>query len=299
VEYEKVHSCKFFKEIWDTLALTYEGTSHGIALRVSKDLKKLPMEEILGTLKVHEIELNEDEGQRKGKFKVLKAQKATKGSLSKALNVEESSKEVLEEEGYDENESTLYGRRKEDPDGETTQRSLPRKLKTKAKWYAMTRTLKLQCPSLEKEKKKKKPPSRRRNVTWQYGKTLIYLPLKKRMKKQISALWLIQLQKVKKKMRSHLQIAYQELLPNSSTLSIGCKDLKKKKENDLLKKENESLKEDKAKNLYEVNAFEENEKLQESLAKFISESENMEKFLKNKRHPYDKSSIGYDKKKDL
>ncbi|RDY10622.1 hypothetical protein CR513_04819, partial [Mucuna pruriens] len=37
-----------------------------IVVRASKDLKKLPMEEFLGTLKVHEIKLNEDEGQRKG-----------------------------------------------------------------------------------------------------------------------------------------------------------------------------------------------------------------------------------------
>ncbi|RDY13896.1 hypothetical protein CR513_01108, partial [Mucuna pruriens] len=42
-------------------------------LRVSKDLKKLPMEEILCTLKVHEIELNKDEGQRKGKSIVVEA----------------------------------------------------------------------------------------------------------------------------------------------------------------------------------------------------------------------------------
>ncbi|RDX91271.1 hypothetical protein CR513_26787, partial [Mucuna pruriens] len=45
-------------------------------LRVAKDLKKLPMEELLGTLEVHENELNEDEGQSKGKSIALKAQKA-------------------------------------------------------------------------------------------------------------------------------------------------------------------------------------------------------------------------------
>ncbi|RDX78790.1 hypothetical protein CR513_40876, partial [Mucuna pruriens] len=42
------------------------------ACRASKDLKKLLMEELLGTLKVHEIELNENEGQRKGKSIALK-----------------------------------------------------------------------------------------------------------------------------------------------------------------------------------------------------------------------------------
>ncbi|RDX91504.1 hypothetical protein CR513_26511, partial [Mucuna pruriens] len=49
--------------------------SHVTALRVFKDLKKLPVKELFGTLKVHVIELNEDEGQRKGKSITLKAQK--------------------------------------------------------------------------------------------------------------------------------------------------------------------------------------------------------------------------------
>ncbi|RDY10291.1 hypothetical protein CR513_05232, partial [Mucuna pruriens] len=51
----------------------------------------------------------------------------------------------------------------------------------------------------------------------------------------------------------YLQIAYQELLSNSSTLSLGYKELKRKisklskelKENSNLKKENESLKKNK------------------------------------------------------
>ncbi|RDY07733.1 hypothetical protein CR513_08110, partial [Mucuna pruriens] len=46
---------------------------HGMAIRkqafkASKDLKKLPMEELLSTLKVHEIELNKDEDQKKVKL---------------------------------------------------------------------------------------------------------------------------------------------------------------------------------------------------------------------------------------
>ncbi|RDX98653.1 hypothetical protein CR513_18399, partial [Mucuna pruriens] len=47
--------------------------------RASKNLNKLPMEELFGTLKVHEIELNEDEGHKKGKSIALKAQKTYKG----------------------------------------------------------------------------------------------------------------------------------------------------------------------------------------------------------------------------
>ncbi|RDX99450.1 hypothetical protein CR513_17501, partial [Mucuna pruriens] len=109
-KYEKVHSYKSSKEIWDTLALAYEDHEsidqmfgrlqtiinnlrsldktynnydyitkilrslprewrpHVTNLRVSKDLKKLPMEELISMLKVHEIELNKDEGQRKGNY---------------------------------------------------------------------------------------------------------------------------------------------------------------------------------------------------------------------------------------
>ncbi|RDX82433.1 hypothetical protein CR513_36782, partial [Mucuna pruriens] len=73
-KYEKVHNCKLSKKMWDILALAYEDneTIELICrrfqtiinnLRVSKDLKKLPMEELLGMLKVHEMELNGDEGQ--------------------------------------------------------------------------------------------------------------------------------------------------------------------------------------------------------------------------------------------
>ncbi|RDX95233.1 hypothetical protein CR513_22269, partial [Mucuna pruriens] len=56
---------------------------HVITLRAFKDLKKLPMEEHLSTLKVHRMKLNKDIGQQKGKFVVLKAHKAPKGLASK------------------------------------------------------------------------------------------------------------------------------------------------------------------------------------------------------------------------
>ncbi|RDX87138.1 hypothetical protein CR513_31431, partial [Mucuna pruriens] len=47
-------------------ALTKAEYEKIITLKASKDLKKLSMEERLGTLKIHEIKLNKDEGQRKG-----------------------------------------------------------------------------------------------------------------------------------------------------------------------------------------------------------------------------------------
>ncbi|RDX71873.1 hypothetical protein CR513_48720, partial [Mucuna pruriens] len=69
-------------------------------LRTSKDLKKLPMKELLGILKVHEIELNKDKGQRKGKFIALKAQRTHKGSSSKAFKVEKSCEDSGEVEQH-------------------------------------------------------------------------------------------------------------------------------------------------------------------------------------------------------
>ncbi|RDX82487.1 hypothetical protein CR513_36726, partial [Mucuna pruriens] len=79
IEYEKVHNCKSSKDMWDTLALAYEGKRlkdkytlpiynklskiftydlksckwrpQLIALKAFKELKKLCIEELLGTLK--------------------------------------------------------------------------------------------------------------------------------------------------------------------------------------------------------------------------------------------------------
>ncbi|RDX64045.1 hypothetical protein CR513_57442, partial [Mucuna pruriens] len=59
-------------------------------------------------------------------------------------------------------------------------------------------------------------------------------------------------------------------------------------------KENESLKEEKAKDLSTVNTLEVHKQLQEEV---IDLKQSL--ILKHKRHSYDKSGIGYDKKKDL
>ncbi|RDX94969.1 hypothetical protein CR513_22580, partial [Mucuna pruriens] len=51
-----------------SLGKTYDNCDHitkilqVTTLKVSKDLKKLPMEKLLGKLKVNEMELNEDKG---------------------------------------------------------------------------------------------------------------------------------------------------------------------------------------------------------------------------------------------
>ncbi|RDX91266.1 hypothetical protein CR513_26782, partial [Mucuna pruriens] len=111
---------------------------------------------------------------------------------------------------------------------------------------------KSECPSLEKEKKK-------------------FFFKKKKEEDEGENICLMNEKNMKK---SQLQTSYQGLLSNSSTLSIGCIDLKKcsklskefdvlQKENDLLKKNNESLKEEKTQNLSTINTLNINEQLQE------------------------------------
>ncbi|RDX64780.1 hypothetical protein CR513_56619, partial [Mucuna pruriens] len=86
-DYWKQRMIEFFDachiDMWDVVKNKMETTSSTFI--TSKDLKKHRMEELLGTLKVHEIELKEDEGQIKGKSIDLKAQKTQKGSSSKAF----------------------------------------------------------------------------------------------------------------------------------------------------------------------------------------------------------------------
>ncbi|RDY07468.1 hypothetical protein CR513_08409, partial [Mucuna pruriens] len=64
-------------------------------LRTFKDLKKLTIKDLIGTLKVYEIELREYERQRKRKSITLKAQKASKKTLSKAFNMRNHLMELL------------------------------------------------------------------------------------------------------------------------------------------------------------------------------------------------------------
>ncbi|RDY01399.1 hypothetical protein CR513_15288, partial [Mucuna pruriens] len=79
-------------------------------LRASRVLKKIHMEEILGKLKVHDMELNKDEGQQKGKSIALKAQKTPKGSASKAFKAEELCGDTSNEDCYDKDELTFMSR---------------------------------------------------------------------------------------------------------------------------------------------------------------------------------------------
>ncbi|RDX82266.1 hypothetical protein CR513_36960, partial [Mucuna pruriens] len=103
----KDQNCDYWKQRMDL-----RGTKNRRqALRASKDLKKLPMEELLGAPKFHEIELNKDERQQKGKFIAHKVQKASKGSVSKPLKVEELCRDTSNEDCFEEDELSFISRK--------------------------------------------------------------------------------------------------------------------------------------------------------------------------------------------
>ncbi|RDX90705.1 hypothetical protein CR513_27408, partial [Mucuna pruriens] len=138
------------------------------------------MEELLSTLKVHEIKMNMDEGQRKGKFIALKAQKSSKGSFSKSFKAEESCEEAFEVEGFDEHKVSFISRKihsmwknKERPKWKSDRAFLRHLIITYSNFGSYTkevkgksqvlcyeckkpRHFKSKCLSLEKEKEKNK-----------------------------------------------------------------------------------------------------------------------------------------------
>ncbi|RDY10141.1 hypothetical protein CR513_05383, partial [Mucuna pruriens] len=269
------------------------------------------MEELLSTLKVYEIELNEDEDKMKGKFIALKAQNASKRSSSKASKLRNLVKKPLKKKDLirmssplSQGKSAPCGKTKEDPNGKITLEGTPRKSKTQV--CKKLGDFNSECPRLEKKKENKK-------LFFKKGlmKTWEDLDLSfSEVENEEANICLMDNttseeedddEEVIFNYLIHLQKAYQNL-SNSSTLSIGYKDLKKKfsklskefnsldKENDLLKKENEKVNEQLQRKVIDF---------RKSLAKFVNGSKSMKNSLKNKRHSYEKSSIGYDKKKDL
>ncbi|RDY14823.1 hypothetical protein CR513_00044, partial [Mucuna pruriens] len=114
-------------------------------LRAFKDLKKLPMEELSGTLKVHKMELNEDEGQRN--------------------HVETHQKKIIEDQWKHMRElrwkTNLRKLTKEKKDKMQVVRCECKKLGH----------FKSKCPNLEKEEEKEKKPfiKKKKNLmaTWE------------------------------------------------------------------------------------------------------------------------------------
>ena len=179
-EYAKVHSFKSAKQMWDTLALTYEGSEHVkrnklslltrkyelftmeegedvqvmfsrfqtilnelrslgrtydnydhidkilrslsrkwrpqvTALRAAKNLETMSLEELIGTLKVHELELLQDEGTRRSKSLALNVQKkklsnraSSSRPSSKALSAADETDGESEEEETDEEDEIAF-----------------------------------------------------------------------------------------------------------------------------------------------------------------------------------------------
>nr|KYP32359.1 hypothetical protein KK1_046982 [Cajanus cajan] len=80
-----------------------------IALRASKKLKKISLEELIRLLKVHELELQQDDAGRKQKSIALSVQKTkSTPSSSKALKAEEVSNESCGEETYDSDDEISF-----------------------------------------------------------------------------------------------------------------------------------------------------------------------------------------------
>ena len=74
------------------------------ALKLAKNLNNTSLEELISSLRSHEIEIQEDEPQRRGKSISLKS----KSEKTKAYQVEEESQEF--EEDSDEDELSLISR---------------------------------------------------------------------------------------------------------------------------------------------------------------------------------------------
>lgn len=69
-----------------------------IALKLSKDLNNTTLEELVSSLRSHEIELEEDETQRKVKFVALKPMGKSEKTKVVQVEEEEDSEEDSEEE---------------------------------------------------------------------------------------------------------------------------------------------------------------------------------------------------------
>nr|KYP32546.1 hypothetical protein KK1_046742 [Cajanus cajan]KYP32549.1 hypothetical protein KK1_046745 [Cajanus cajan]KYP32551.1 hypothetical protein KK1_046747 [Cajanus cajan] len=80
-----------------------------IALRASKNLEKLSLEELIGLLKVHELELQQDDTRRKQKSIALNVKKTKyTPSSSKALKAEEAFDEGYGEETCDSDDEISF-----------------------------------------------------------------------------------------------------------------------------------------------------------------------------------------------
>ncbi|RDX95235.1 hypothetical protein CR513_22271, partial [Mucuna pruriens] len=211
------------------------------------------MEELLSTLKVHELELREDEGKRKEKklpSKHCPMHSKLRNHLMKFLE----KKTLMKMNCHSSLEKyTLCGGRKTNQYGGNTPRRLPKTTKARHKLFK-PRYFKSKCPTLEKEEKKKKIPIFKKKkillTTWE---DLDLSSIKEEGEEKEANHRLMA--NIELESKEEDEFAYQELLSNSSTFSVGYKDLKRRfsklpkdfkflqKENVSLRKENKNLKE--------------------------------------------------------
>ncbi|KHN35494.1 hypothetical protein glysoja_047731, partial [Glycine soja] len=145
-EYTKVHNYKSANQMWETLALMDEGSSqvkHNKLSLLSHKYELFTMEDgkdiqamfgcfqtilnelcyLIGTLKVHEQELQQDEGFKRGRSLALPAQKtsstckesssrSTSKSTSKAVNFDTPYDDESNDEGSDEDDQLSFISRK-------------------------------------------------------------------------------------------------------------------------------------------------------------------------------------------
>ncbi|RDX78492.1 hypothetical protein CR513_41229, partial [Mucuna pruriens] len=160
-KYKKVHSYKSLKEMYvlcKRLQDKYKlfkiedhktiinnlrslAKTTGYNAKIVQELKKL-LKELLGTLKVHELNLQKMKDIEK--FRMLLEDHRRKLSKLEILQMKSLKKKALmrmNSPSYLES-STPFGRRKKDLDGKISRRSLPKRIKTRVEWYAMsTRSL--------------------------------------------------------------------------------------------------------------------------------------------------------------
>ena len=218
------------------------------AIQEAKNLASLTMEELLGSLKVHELELQEKESSRKGKSIALKAHK---GSTSKALKTEKSSDEAesSEDDISDNDELSFisrkiqamwkkkggmrrkhFGRRSPKDRTETKDKSPIICYECKKPGH-----IKAECPSLNKEKEKRRFfPKKKRGLmaTWE---DLDLSTTDDEEEAEEEANLCLMANTVSEEEEDEvtncdldLQNAFDELLNNSSILAVEYKSLKRK-----------------------------------------------------------------------
>ncbi|XP_020209494.1 uncharacterized protein LOC109794455 [Cajanus cajan] len=285
-----------------------------IALRASKNLEKLSLEELIRLLKVHELELQQDDAGRKQKSIALNVQKTkSTPSSSKALRADDTSDESCSEETYDtEDEISFLSRKihsmmKKKGGIRWRKYSKPPREKAQPLCYDCKKpgNYKTECPELEKEKEKEKEkkkliPYKRKKAmmaTWEDLDTTssegdeeanIYLMEDIDSSKSDN-------EGVIESEFKILEHAYNQLLSNSAKISTAYKDQKKRslellKENLLLKNENAKLLST-SEEVIKLNK--EIDLLKSDLSKFTLGTKNLELLLKHSRSGNDRTRLGY------